>query len=101
VRPATLRGPAVVTVLVTILGRQGRTDLSISAHVPISEVIPEVVDLCVGWEGQAPGARWAMGPAGDEPFAPELTLADLGVVDGVILELWDMADPVRFTTPGS
>jgi len=78
----------VGAVLVTVAGPTSRMDLSLPTDAPLGELVPALVERCE--PGPKPWSRWALGPAGGAPFAPQRTLAELGVVDGTELQLRDM-----------
>ena len=75
-------------VLATVAGPNSRMDLSLPTDAPVGEIVPALVERCA--PGPKPWSRWALGPAGGAPFAPQRTLAELGVVDGSELQLCDM-----------
>ncbi len=78
-------------VLVTVAGPTSRRDLSLPTDAPIGEIVSALVER--GEPASRPWCRWALGPAGGAPFAPQQTLAELGVVDGSLLLLWDVVAP--------
>ena len=78
-------------VLVTVAGPKSRRDLSLPSDAPVGEIVPALVERCE--PEPKPWSRWALGPAGGEPFAPQRTFAELGVVDGSELQLCDMIAP--------
>jgi hypothetical protein len=75
-------------VLVTVAGPNSRIDLSLPTDAPVGELVPALVRRCE--PDPKPWSRWALGPWGGAPFAPQRTLAELGVVDGAELQLSDM-----------
>ncbi len=78
-------------VLVTVAGPTSRMDLSLPSDAPVGEIVPALVERCE--PEPKPWSRWALRPAGGDPFAPQRTLAELGVVDGSELQLCDMVAP--------
>lgn len=80
----------MASVLVTVVGPQRRTDLTVPADTPILELIPEIVDLCIDAGARSPSARWAVGKVGDEPLTATETLADHGIIDGALIYVRDM-----------
>ena len=75
-------------VLVTVAGPTSRMDLSLPTDAPVGEIVPALVERAE--PEPKPWSRWALGPVGGTPFAPRRTLAELGVVDGSVLQLRDM-----------
>jgi hypothetical protein len=73
------------TVLVTIVGPDGRTDAAASADTPVRELLPTLAQL-TGAVAADP-AGWDVGPPGRSPLLAHGTLADQGVVDGSVLHL--------------
>jgi MinD-like ATPase involved in chromosome partitioning or flagellar assembly len=73
----------VTTVLVTIVGPEGRTDAAAPADAPVRELLPAFAQLT----GVADPAGWDLGPPGRSPLLAEGTLGEQGVVDGSVLHL--------------
>jgi hypothetical protein len=82
------------SVLVTVVAPQRRLDLVIPSDTAISELLPEIVELCVDAAARPASARWAVGKLGDRPFEPERTLEECGVIDGALLYVRDMTSAV-------
>jgi MinD-like ATPase involved in chromosome partitioning or flagellar assembly len=73
----------VNTVLVTIVGPEGRTDAAAPADAPVRELLPMFAQLT----GVADSAGWDVGLPGRSPLLAEGTLGEQGVVDGSVLHL--------------
>jgi MinD-like ATPase involved in chromosome partitioning or flagellar assembly len=75
----------VNTVLVTIVGPEGRTDAAAPADTPVRELLATFAQLTGA--GAADPAGWHVGPPGHSPLLADGTLGDQGVVDGSVLHL--------------
>jgi MinD-like ATPase involved in chromosome partitioning or flagellar assembly len=73
----------VNTVLVTIVGPEGRMDAAAPADAPVRELLPTFAQLT----GVRDPAGWDVGPPGRAPLLAEGTLGEQGVVDGSVLHL--------------
>lgn len=89
------------SVVVTVVGPQRSVDVAVPATVPVRELIPDLVDVCTDARSRSAGSRWAVGVLGDQPFAPQRSLGDSGVVDGTTLFLRDMTSPVPPPAPAT
>ncbi|MEU8210348.1 EsaB/YukD family protein [Micromonospora sp. NPDC049044] len=76
---------------ITVIGTRRRIDLAVPASTPIGEYVPRLAELCGEEESPAMPAAWSLAPA-DAPAIPlDATLADMGVLDGQVLYLRDIA----------
>ncbi|GAC1344445.1 MAG: hypothetical protein NVSMB27_05420 [Ktedonobacteraceae bacterium] len=82
------------TILITINGPRRSVDLEIPGEIPISELIPALLEIC----GPQPlqltqptsflWASWGVRPIeGTQTFAPNRSLIEAGVLDGAVLVL--------------
>ncbi len=85
----------VARLLVTVAGNGGRVDLDLAGEATVAQVLPALVARCA--LQAPPWSRWSLAPRGGEPFPPQRSLEELGVVDGAELELSDETA----TEPGS
>ena len=81
------------TVLVTVSGPLRRVDLEMPGDVPISELIPTLLQVC-GPHGMlaAPlndASAWGLGSQTGGPFPQTRSLIECGVVDGALLVFQD------------
>jgi type VII secretion integral membrane protein EccD len=90
---------------VSVQGPRSRVDLALPAQVPILELSPVLATLCQAGpangqnghnghrsahaEGTPPA--WSLTRVGSEPFQLTSTLAEVGVLDGEVLHLVDVA----------
>jgi hypothetical protein len=84
---------------ITIVGAQRQADLAVPVGAPIASYIGTLARMCGQPRNDIMPAAWSLGPAVGRPFAPERSLAELGVLDGTVLYLRDVisdefADPV-------
>ncbi|MFC4033948.1 EsaB/YukD family protein [Streptomyces polygonati] len=84
---------------ITVVGERRQVDLAVPAGAPIASYIDTVARMCRQDETDIMPAAWSLATATTEPFAPEWSLAELGIVDGQILYLRDVivnefAEPV-------
>lgn len=83
----------MASTLVTVYGPSGPRDLELPADVPISQVIPLLLQECVpqvvgtAW---ANPAYWGLGPLSGQPMTLEMSLNDARVLDGSSLVFQDM-----------
>ncbi len=73
------------TVLVTIVGPEGRTDAAAPADTPLRELVPTFAQLTGTIGSDASG--WDVGPPGRSPLLANSSLGDQGIVDGSVLHL--------------
>jgi len=78
---------------VTVIGARRRVDLAVPAHAPIAEYTPNLLYWCgqLEFDNTFPPA-WSLALPGAPAFAPEASLAELGVLDGATLYLRDSAE---------
>jgi type VII secretion integral membrane protein EccD len=84
---------------ITIVGGNRQVDLAVPAEAPITDYVDTVARLCAAESNDTLPAAWSLGTVTEGPFAPERSLAELGIVDGQVLYLRDViaaeyADPV-------
>lgn len=83
---------------ITVVGERRQVDLAVPAGAPIASYVDTLARLCEQEEVDIMPSAWSLATATAEPFAPEWSLTELGIVDGQILYLRDMiAD--EFTEP--
>jgi uncharacterized membrane protein len=84
---------------ITVVGERRQADLAVPAGAPIASYVGALARLCGQPRNDIMPAAWSLAPALGSPFAPERSLAELGVFDGAVLYLSDaigqeFADPV-------
>jgi WXG100 protein secretion system (Wss), protein YukD len=84
---------------ITVVGGHRQVDMAVPAAAPITAYIDTVAGLCEAVSNDTLPSAWSLGPVTGGPFAPERSLAELGIVDGQVLYLRDViadeyADPV-------
>lgn len=83
------------TVLVTIVGPDGRADAVAPADVPLRELLATFAQLAAGVRDDAgDDARWELGPPGHPPLLASGTLDSHGVADGGVLHLRRSGTPL-------
>lgn len=76
---------------ITVIGTRRRIDLAVPATTPVGEYVPRLAELCGEDESPTMPAAWSLAPA-DAPAIPlDASLADMGVLDGQVLYLRDIA----------
>jgi MinD-like ATPase involved in chromosome partitioning or flagellar assembly len=80
------------TVLVTVQGPDERAELQLPADWPVGELLPGLVEICA-LAAHSAGARWELAPLGGLAYDPSRTLREVGVMDGSLLHLRDVAAP--------
>jgi hypothetical protein len=90
---------ADVNCRITIVNGHRQVDLAVPAAAPITTYIDTVAGLCGASSNDMLPAAWSLGPVIEGPYAPERSLAELGIVDGQVLYLRDViadeyTDPV-------
>ena len=66
---------------------EGSIRVSTPTDVPLGELLPDLLELA----GLPDHDGWALGPVGGDPYPPDRTLAELGVGDGALLALRELA----------
>lgn len=84
---------------ITVVGERRQADLAVPAGAPIASYVGALARMCGQPRNDVMPAAWSLSPALGAPFAPERSLAELGVFDGAVLYLRDVirdefADPV-------
>jgi len=84
---------------IKVVGERRQADLAVPAGAPIASYIGALARLCGQPRNDIMPAAWSLAPALGRPFAPERSLAELGVLDGSVLYVSDVigqefADPV-------
>ncbi|MFG2940436.1 EsaB/YukD family protein [Streptomyces sp. NPDC048282] len=84
---------------ITVVGERRKVDLAVPAGAPIVSYADTLARLCDQRESDIMPAAWTLGAATGSAFAPEWSLAELGVTDGQVLYLRDatadeLDDPV-------
>ncbi|AEW94683.1 MULTISPECIES: EsaB/YukD family protein [Streptomycetaceae] len=77
---------------ITVVGERRKVDLAVPAHAPIMDYVGELAALCAQEENDVLPAAWSLAASATGPFAPERSLAELGVVDGQVLHLRDVLE---------
>ncbi|MYS19078.1 type VII secretion integral membrane protein EccD [Streptomyces sp. DvalAA-14] len=77
---------------ITVVGERRQVDLAVPAGAPIATYIDTLARMCQQEETDIMPAAWSLATATAEPFAPEWSLAELGIVDGQILYLRDVIE---------
>ncbi len=86
---------------ITVVGGHRQVDLAVPADAPITTYVGTLARLCGQESNDILPPAWSLATAAAEPFAPERSLAELGIVDGQILYLRDViaeefAEPVVY-----
>lgn len=81
---------------VTVVGTRRRVDVAVPTLAPIGEYSGRLARLCGDDRDPIRPAAWSLALPGDEPFPLGGNLAQLGVLDGQVLYLRDVA-----TEPGA
>ena len=86
---------------ITVVGERRQVDLAVPARVPIATYVDTLAGLCAQERIDILPPAWSLATATAGPFAPERSLAELGIVDGQVLYLRDViaeefADPVVY-----
>ncbi|GCE06556.1 EsaB/YukD family protein [Dictyobacter aurantiacus] len=83
------------TLLVTVTGQRQSFDLELPGDIPVSELLPFLLDLCVPQKDnarQADATSWCLCLAEQTTaLQPTHTLIDAGIMDGAILHLQTLA----------
>lgn len=78
------------TLLITIIGPQKQVDLQVPGEVPVGDLLPALVAMCVPSSAQTHGANWQLA-YGQRSLSTERSLIEAGVVDGTLLILQDVS----------
>jgi type VII secretion integral membrane protein EccD len=86
---------------ITVVGSRHQVDLAVPATAPITTYVDDLARMCGQQQVDPLPSAWSLAAAAQPPFAPERSLAELGVVDGQVLHLCDIvadeyADPVVY-----
>lgn len=84
------------TVLLTIVGPDGRVDAAAPSDTPLQELLATFAQLTASSAGDA---RWEVGEPGQPPLRCERTLGDQGVADGSVLHLRPSGAPLEPSGP--
>ena len=84
---------------ITVVGERRQADLAVPAGAPIASYVGALARICGQPRNDIMPSAWSLAPTLGSPFAPERSLAELGVFDGTVLYLRDVigdefADPV-------
>ncbi|MFE0464922.1 EsaB/YukD family protein [Kitasatospora sp. NPDC058965] len=75
---------------ITVVGDRRQVDLAVPAGAPITDYVDDLARLCALEENALMPPAWSLATALAGPFAPERSLAELGVADGQVLYLRDL-----------
>jgi uncharacterized membrane protein len=86
---------------ITVVGECRQVDLAVPARAPIATYVDTLARVCAQERSDILPPAWSLATATAGPFAPEQSLAELGIVDGQVLYLRDViaqefADPVVY-----
>lgn len=94
------------TILITIQGPRRSVDLEVPGELPISELIPVLLELCgpIPLNAAQPAsflwASWGLRPVDSRQIlAPNRSLIEAGVVDGAVLQLHHMEALIQHRRP--
>jgi type VII secretion integral membrane protein EccD len=76
---------------ITVVGERRQVDLAVPADAPITSYVNTLAGMCAQQETDIMPVAWSLALATSRPFAPERSLADLGIADGQVLYLCDAA----------
>jgi hypothetical protein len=84
---------------VTVVGSRNQADVALPAQAAIGQYAPGLAAACGEPESAGPPAVWSLRTAGRRPIPPHVSLDMVGVLDGELLYLCDLAggayeDPV-------
>ncbi|MCO6000302.1 EsaB/YukD family protein [Actinoallomurus rhizosphaericola] len=75
---------------ITVVGERRQVDLAVPANAPITSYVNTLAELCAQPEADVMPAAWSLALPTGEPYAPERSLNQLGIVDGQVLYLRDV-----------
>jgi hypothetical protein len=79
---------------VTVVGAQRRVDVALPSAAPVGEYAGRLAELCGQERNDVFPAAWSLAPVGGAAIDPSDTLATVGVLDGAVLYLTNVAgDP--------
>ena len=78
------------TLLITLIGPQKRVDLQVPGEVPLGDLLPALLAMCVPSSAQTHTPNWQL-VYGQRLLATERSLVEAGVVDGAVLVLQDVS----------
>ncbi|MFE1856633.1 EsaB/YukD family protein [Streptomyces sp. NPDC059489] len=76
---------------ITVVGERRQVDLAVPSHAPIVSYVNALARLCHEQDDDVMPVAWSLADTVGSPFAPERSLAELGVIDGQVLYLRDAA----------
>ncbi|GAB2943595.1 hypothetical protein GCM10027280_35300 [Micromonospora polyrhachis] len=76
---------------ITVVGTHRRVDIAVPSATPIGEYAPRLAELCGQKEAGIMPPAWSLAPPEDAAYPLDATLRDLGIVDGQVLYLRDLA----------
>ncbi|WP_202233309.1 EsaB/YukD family protein [Actinacidiphila reveromycinica] len=75
---------------ITVVGERRQVDLAVPAGAPITTYVNSLAGMCGQPQTDVMPSAWSLALTAHEPFAPERSLAESGVVDGQVLYLCDV-----------
>lgn len=86
-------------LLITVTGPLQSVDLQVPAELPISDLLPTLLEICCApTEAVAANAAWQV-VYGNKLLPPDRGLSELAVPDGAILRLQNQASPLVRALP--
>jgi MinD-like ATPase involved in chromosome partitioning or flagellar assembly len=82
----------VRTLLLTIVGPERTSDLAVSGDLPVTDLMPSLLEAALITAGGAVTDPWVLSLPGGEPLALDRSLTESGVVDGQRLLLRPRSD---------
>ncbi|MFJ3639682.1 EsaB/YukD family protein [Streptomyces sp. NPDC090108] len=76
---------------ITVVGARRQVDLAVPSHAPIVSYVDALARLCHEQDDEVMPSAWSLAGTVGGAFAPERSLAELGIVDGQVLHLRDAA----------
>ncbi|GAA4612915.1 hypothetical protein GCM10023195_55660 [Actinoallomurus liliacearum] len=67
---------------ITVVGERLQVDLAVPADAPITSYVNTLAELCAQPEADVMPAAWSLALPTGEPYSPERSLNQLGIVDG-------------------
>lgn len=78
---------------VTVVNGARRADLAVPSALPVCDLVPQLLRFCAPAEQPAHPAAWTLARPGGPGLRLSDSLADLGVLDGEVLELRSQEGP--------